>query len=383
MRRLPGLPSTATLQVASMASQPIIATDAAGRLTYILPLRSRVRADTRELTGYLKSISNEAELIVVDGSAPQICALHAQAWGSFLNHIAVDQRVDALNGKVAGVITGLGRATGEYLVIADDDVRYDADGLSRIREALRYSDVVRPQNYFSPLPPHALWDTGRILLNRALGGDWPGTLGVRRDILLATKGYDGDVLFENLEMVRTVTAAGGTEMVARSLFVKRTPPTFRHFLSQRIRQAYDEFARPRVFLAELAILPALMVLFAQGRGRSLIPVAISIMLLAAWGRERDGGAKHFPLSACLFAPLWVAERATCAWLALGYRFFRGGMPYGSGVLRRAATPIQELNKRYSGLRTSRSMGLKEPLLESSAEQAVTPTIMSISERSSR
>lgn len=359
-----------------------MAEDAAGRLTYILPLRSRAQVSTPEFTAYLKSIANQAEVIVVDGSAPEIVALHAEAWSSFLTHVTVDADAGALNGKVAGVMTGLARASGDYLVIADDDVRYDAYGLARICELLRNADLVRPQNFFWPLPFHALWDTGRILLNRALDADWPGTFGVRRAALLATNGYDGDVLFENLEMVRTVCAAGGTETVARSLFVKRNPPTFRHFLSQRIRQAYDEFARPRILLAELAILPALIFLVAGRHGGSLIPLAVLIVLLAARGRSRDGGGKHFPVSACFFAPLWVAERAICVWLAVGYRFLYGGMPYGNRLLQRAATPTRELNTRYSRLRTSRSMGLKEPLLDNSAEQAVTPTIMSISDRSS-
>ena len=41
----------------------------------------------------------------------------------------------------------------------------------------RRHDLVRPQNYFEPLPWHARWDTARTLLNRGLGRDYPGTLG--------------------------------------------------------------------------------------------------------------------------------------------------------------------------------------------------------------
>src|SRR5215217_4010099 len=112
-------------------------------------------------------------------------------------------------GKVGGVLTGVRLASHECLVVADDDVRYDADSLARVVEGLRGADVVRPQNYFTPLPWHARWDTARMLLNRMTGGDWPGTLGVRRSVLRATNGYDGRVMFENLELVRTVLAAGG------------------------------------------------------------------------------------------------------------------------------------------------------------------------------
>jgi hypothetical protein len=48
----------------------------------------------------------------------------------------------------------------------------------------------------------------RTLLNRASGGDWPGTLGVRRSALQRTGGYDGSAMFENLELVRGEAHAG-------------------------------------------------------------------------------------------------------------------------------------------------------------------------------
>ena len=104
--------------------------------------------------------------------------------------------------------------------------------------ALECADVVRPQNYFEPLPWHAWIDTGRTLLNRISGGDWPGTLGVRWPILSMAGGYDGNVLFENLELVRTVKAAGGLEHSAAGIYVRRLPPSAHHFWSQRVRQAY-------------------------------------------------------------------------------------------------------------------------------------------------
>ncbi|MCC3281835.1 glycosyltransferase [Arthrobacter caoxuetaonis] len=82
----------------------------------------------------------------------------------------------------AAVLTGIRHARTETLVIADDDVRYTADSFRRVADLLQSADVVRPQNNFSDLPWHARWDTARSLLNRALGADYPGTLGcgVRR-----------------------------------------------------------------------------------------------------------------------------------------------------------------------------------------------------------
>ncbi|KGM02175.1 glycosyltransferase, partial [Cellulomonas cellasea] len=227
-------------------------------LTYVLPLRWTDDADLDELTAYLRGLAGLVqEVLVVDGSPPPLHAAHARAWHGLVRHERPDPW-PGCNGKVAGVMTGVRLARHERLVLADDDVRHDRGTLTAIDALLDGADAVRPQNYFDPLPWHAVWDSGRTLLNRALGADYPGTLGVRRSILLATGGYDGDVLFENLELLRTVRAAGGREVIARDVLVARRPPTARHFAGQRVRQAYDSLGQPARLVAELALAPALV-----------------------------------------------------------------------------------------------------------------------------
>jgi hypothetical protein len=285
-----------------------------------------------------------------------------------------------VNGKVRGVLTGLRLASHERIIIADDDVRYDHESLRGVIAALDGAEVVRPQNYFEPMPWHAVVDTGRILINRALDGDWPGTLGVRRSAMRATGGYSGDVLFENLELVQTVVAAGGRAVVARDVFVRRSPPTTEHFLSQRVRQAYDEWARPGRLLIQLLILPALLLGVLRLESGAIVAGALAVVLLAESGRWRAGGRRVFPVAASLAAPVWVIERGICAWLAVAARLLRGGVSYAGAIVSVAATPVAELRRRYAGSITSTSIGLNEPLFDSSAEQAVMPTMRSISAR---
>jgi hypothetical protein len=353
--------------------------------TYLLPIKRTAGPAEDELTTYLAWIAARMPLVVVDGSPPAVFAVHAAAWGHFARHVPVAPDLAAVpNGKVAGVLTGLRLAEGEAVIVADDDVRYDDASLAAVLRALDGADVVRPQNYFAPHPWHAVWDTGRILLNRATGGDWPGTLAVRRSALRATGGYAGDVLFENLELVRTVVAAGGRERGAPAVLVRRRPTTARHFRSQRVRQAYDELARPRRLAAQLAILPAAAWLLSIGRlAEGAAAAAVVLMALAEWGRRRDGGRRVFPASAVAMAPVWVAERAVTAWLAVATRVLRGGVSYAGTRIVRAATPMRELRRRHAGAITSTSIGLNAPLFDSSAEHAVTPTTRSISARSSR
>ncbi|MBV8694457.1 MAG: glycosyltransferase family 2 protein [Ktedonobacteraceae bacterium] len=304
-----------------------------------------------EFTDYLRWLAGRMQVIVVDASPPDVFAVHAVNWSSFTTHIAPDAHLRIANGKVKGVLTGLLRAKYEHLIIADDDVRYDLSALIRMIGLLDSFHAVRPQNYFAPLPWHALWDTGRTLLNRMTGGDWPGTLGVRRSMLQATDGYDGDVLFENLELTRTVQAAGGVEAVPLDLFVHRYPPSSHHFWSQRIRQAYDELARPWRFVILLTLLPMTLTLALYRHWISLVVGVLAIIGLAELGRRRGNGAAVFPFAASLFAPIWLAERAICIWLALAARLFLKGIPYRGSLLTRAATPMSKLRQRHKVAQT--------------------------------
>jgi hypothetical protein len=293
-------------------SSPVVA-----EITYILPIKASRFETSAEFTDYLHALTSLVrEVIVVDGSPREIFRGHAIAWGSFVRHVPPDPRLLTPMGKVGNVLTGIGLASCERLVIADDDVRYDHASLCRLASALDDVDVARPQNYFAPLPWHARWDTSRMLLNRMTGGDWPGTLAVRRSVLRATGGYDGNAMFENLELVRTVVAAGGREAFYPDIYVERRPSTARHFWSQRIRQAYDEIARPRRLLVQLAALPVAVTLAIAGHWLVIALIGAGLVALAELGRRRGGATQVFPASASLCAPLWVAERAICSWLAL-------------------------------------------------------------------
>jgi hypothetical protein len=315
------------------------------RLTYLVPLRTQTPAGLGFFR-YLQSIAACAQVILVDGSPPEVFAVHAARCLPSLMHLPVDADLSqCANGKVAGVLTGLRRAAFEHVVIADDDVRYDATGLQAVASELATWDVVRPQNYFSPVPWHCYIDTARTLINRMTGGDWPGTLGVRRSALLRTNGYDGDVLFENLELIRTVVAAGGRASTPLGLYVRREPPTSRHFWSQRVRQAYDEFARPARLLVWLSVAPAMAVLLMNRAWWWCLAAAAVTMLTAEAGRRRSHGRHVFPIAATLAAPIWVAERALCAWIAVGACAIWRGVPYRGRILNRAATPMRELQRR--------------------------------------
>lgn len=323
-------------------------------LTYVLPLKWPERGDVEEMAAYLKGISQICDVIVVDGSDPEIFEEHARSWGTTAEVVAPDDDLRYAMGKVNGTVTGIRRARSDYVVLADDDVRYDEEGLARVRDLLNRVELVRPQNYFDPLPWHAAWDTSRTLLNRSFGADYPGTLGLRKSFFMRLGGtYDGDAIFENLELMRTIEAGGGTIASPLDLYVRRIPPTTRHFWSQRVRQAYDDLAQPPRLFGFLSLLP--LALGRSGRRRKFASVvAAGSVLLAELGRRRAGGTRFFPWYTSLLAPAWIGERAVCSWLAVINKVVRGGVPYAGGVVPKAANPKRELRHRLERASLERS-----------------------------
>jgi hypothetical protein len=289
-----------------------------------------------------------ADITVVDGSPQSSRRAHQELWSRHARLISPDApspvAAPPLNGKVVGALTGVRTARHELVILADDDVRHTRDSIEAIVSALDDADLVRPVNVFDDWPWQARWDGARTLLNVALATDWPGTFGLRRSTVLACGGWSAEVLFENLELWRTVVAAGGRAVGRADVAVWRRPPSVNQFWSQRVRQAYDDFAQPQRLLTELAILPLAALVARRGVRRVGLAWA-AIVIAAGRGRYRLG-ADRVPWSVPLWAPAWVLERGVCVWLALLSRL-AGGVRYHGRRLRVAAHSTRALQRHAS------------------------------------
>jgi hypothetical protein len=316
------------------------------RISYVLPIKWEGDNGLDELTTYLASIAAQVDLIIVDGSSAQYFNHHKALWSAYGRHLAPDASLNFINGKVNGVLTGLQLADFNQVVIADDDVRYELDQLVFLESQLEEVQLVVPQNYFSPNPWHGQWDTSRTLLNRAFHHDYPGTLAIQRDFINHFGGYDGDVMFENLELIRTVQAAGGKIKYCDNLYVKRLPPTDQHFLSQRVRQAFDDNAQPLRLTFFFLLLPGLI---ASAFISPVLPLALlaSSVLFAEIGRRRQHGEQVFAVACALYAPCWLLERGICTWLALFQRLAHGGVKYNGRIIKIAANPVWKLRSKFN------------------------------------
>jgi hypothetical protein len=204
-------------------------------------------------------------------------------------------------------------------------------------ELLDEHEMVRPQNYLSPLPWWARMEAARMLVNRGVlrTGDYPGTCGLRRSAMLRVGHYDGDVLFDNEEIVRHFIVKGATVCHANDFFILKRPPTLAKWREQRPRQAYEDFVMRAKTLAFMAVLPvAGLALALSGAGALLAyAAAIAACAIIVAERGRRGRARgFFPARVTLHAPLWVLERSLSVYWALYWRIAYGGYPFGDKLL---------------------------------------------------
>jgi hypothetical protein len=311
------------------------------RCTYLLPIR-RARADGAEAEDFARYFRRLArsgcEVLVVDGSPPEVFEEHARAWRGACRHAAVDPKYTYLNGKVNGVHTGVGLAACERILLADDDIRYTSEDVARACALLGRHEMVRPQNYLYPLPWWARTESARMLVNRGAlrTGDYPGTCAFRRSAFLRVGHYDGDVLFDNEEIVRHFVMQGAQVHYALDFFILKRPPTFPKWVEQRPRQAYEDFVMRAKTALFMSLVPAALALFLLAGTPAALALAALVsacaVALAVRGIRRDAAYKFFPARVALYAPLWVLERALSVYWALYWRAARGGYPFGDRLL---------------------------------------------------
>jgi hypothetical protein len=346
-----------------------------------MPIRRKIFAagEVAEMTQYLSDVKKTvAEIVVIDGSPPEVFDRHHQAWSAYCRHEPVDRRFGCLNDKVNGIHTGIRLATNEKIILADDDIRYTPSVLEKTCDLLDDFEVVRPQNYLcvsrpaspvgvsialgehdptlsatrsgrskvadssgaAPLPWWAKMEAARMLINRAVlrTADYPGTCAFQRATMLNAGDYDGDVLFDNEEMIRHLVRHGARICYATDLFVPKRVPVFRKWIEQRPRQAYEDFGlRAKTWLFALVVPSLLLVSILGGMKSALLFIlllAISATLVAVAGRRRGAAGHFFARALCLFAPLWILERGISTYWAFFWYLRHGGYPFGDRLLRK-------------------------------------------------
>jgi hypothetical protein len=160
--------------------------------------------------------------------------------------------------------------------------------------------------------------------------DHGATFGFRRSAMRTLRGLS--MIDSGEDPVRRLVAHGAEVHLAADVFVRRYPPGFADWLEARPRAAGDDFALPMKSAFFFALIP-LMVLLGTLGGFRLAATYAAVLAFASVAlalRGRSGASAFFPLRACLFAPLWIAERSVSVYWAL-YRKLRGTDVVAPGI----------------------------------------------------
>jgi hypothetical protein len=156
--------------------------------------------------------------------------------------------------------------------------------------------------------------------------------------MLAAGRYDGDVLFDNEELIRHLAQDGCTFAYANNLFIRKCPPTFSKWIEQRPRQAYEDFGMRLKTALFFVLLPVSLLVGSRFgiAGLTIFFLTLSLLatIIAVRGRARGRAREFFPAQCCLFAGLWMLERTLSTYWALYWFLTRGGYPFGGHVLSR-------------------------------------------------
>jgi hypothetical protein len=298
------------------------------RCTYLVVIeRDRQPADDlRALASYLSTISlANCEVIVVDGSPSATFESNRAVLRWVARHVAARPRHRNFNGGIDSVRAAVDVSSCDKIIVADENVRYDAAAIERVCDLLDQHEVIEPQDYFEPLPWWSGIEAGRMLVHRGVEPlpDHGATFGIRKSSVRGLRGVD--IAWSNGEdAVRRLASQGAEVFSACDVFVRRLPPPLDQWLRDRPRQADDDFGMPVKTAFFFALLPVAIVLATLGgirvAGGYAGAIALGSVVLAL--RGRGGATTFFPLRACLCAPLWVFERSVSVYWAL-FRKLRG------------------------------------------------------------
>jgi hypothetical protein len=309
------------------------------RCSYVVLLQSATAStgELRELATYFSTLGVAGcDVVILDPSPRLQFELNGRVLRWVGRHIAV-----RASGGIDVVRAAADHAVCEKVIVAAEDVRYTPEAVGQLCDLLDVHEVVEPQDYLDPMPWWGGIEAGRMLIHRGIEPqpDHGATFGFRRSAVRSLRSLPASTETQ----ARRLGAVGAEVYPAADVFVRREPSPLGEWLSSRPRQAGDDF--PYLFKTAFffSLLPLLLLLVSLGGARiaGYYAGAIAFATVGLALRGRAGAAAlHFPLRACLFAPLWVLERSVSVYWAL-FRKLRGT----DEDVSRVATPAESRERQ--------------------------------------
>jgi hypothetical protein len=286
--------------------------------TYAVALRNDPGLDLPALARYMSALAVAGcEVLILDGAPRENLESRRRVLRWVGRHVCV-----AIHSDSDVLLAAADLASCEKVIVAGAETRYTLSDIVSVCDLLSRHEVVEPEEYIDPLTWWAGLDAGRMLLHRGVDQPQPqrGTYGFRRSAIRSMRGIEEHLI---------LAAAHVHE--ARNVFVRRQTAPLPAWWSQRARDAAIDLSSPARSVFFLGFVPLLIVLALAG-GLQIASGYAGILAFASVAlavRGRVGAGKFFPAHACVFAPLWIAERSLTVYWALFARL-RGAAAHPVG-----------------------------------------------------
>ena len=293
--------------------------------SYLVPLdASATEEDVRILASYLSTLrAAQCEVIVVDAADAAVFDERARVLRWVSRHVAAGSRNILPGGTIDVLQAAVDIASADKIIVAGIDSRYTADEVTSICALLDHCDAVTPAEFVQPMPWWGGIDAGRMLLQRGIDQ----ADGAARTFAFRKSAWRPLLGFEPADRdnhIRRLVLQGADVQSANEVFVRREPLGLGAWARLHAREASSDASIPLHAALFAGILPVLLILVLLGgaglAGTYAGMIAAGSVLIAI--RGRSGAASYFPWRACLFAPLWIIERAFSVYWALLSRLRR-------------------------------------------------------------
>ncbi|MGE5403022.1 MAG: hypothetical protein ACM3S2_21690 [Ignavibacteriales bacterium] len=283
--------------------------------TYIFLIRrnSAPGDEIQELAGYFRMLNSlGCEVLVVDSSPLDVFAGFEGAWYYLCRHVKVDSRFHYLSDKLNSICTGADLATCEKIIVAEDDVRYSPADILRMCEMLEDFDLVRPQNYISPLQWWSRMESVHTLMNRAVfpGGDYSNTLAFLNTAFKKHCHFGKSSYYDSDDIIMQFALRRAKICYALDFLILKKSPSLSCWRDQMFQNIFDnfDFSLRTVLLLLLIPVGILLALFAGPKTALIYSTAVilSSITVAFMGRHR-GGRQFYPIGLLVYAPLWLLD----------------------------------------------------------------------------
>ncbi|MCK0473043.1 glycosyltransferase family 2 protein [Halalkalibacter sp. APA_J-10(15)] len=257
-----------------------------------------------------------------------------------VNHFVPDPNIrTGANDKLNGIYDALNYVNYDNILLIDDHYRITRETLNKISPFYNRYDCFKVMPKFDKFPISAKIDLCGMFIVNLLDyrKQYCGHLAFTKELIDRVGFPNRDSLFDELALENQLRKGSNRICFLKNISLEAEQNiSYRKFLEQRVRYAYENFAFPFRTLFFLSIIPIIVVLFIINITYMyyfILIVSIISILFGLLG-QLVYARNIAPTSTFLLSPVWFWFYPFTTWIAV-YKYLNGGVYFGGKKVRRA------------------------------------------------